>query len=253
MCLLQVPRSEHLAAARAAMLAEAERDDRDEIEQAVKAREPTDDEVNSAVEKAMDDLAKQRRAKAAAEAKAKRAEQTALAQRAKVLYDLSRKRASQSAAARKAKKAEAEQWEDWSLRKQKTPTLPHEEAARLAAAEAKEAAEVKAAAEAKAAAAEQMQVAKELEEKAAAAEAAAAAAKTKEEKAAAEAEAEAAKVEVRHMYKPGVRVSLGCRTSYRGGAQLTLDFRTAFRRKCFSPPLFPPSGSDTVLEGQKGG
>jgi hypothetical protein len=43
--VLQVPRSEHLAAARAAMLAEAERDDREEIEQAVKAREPSDDEV----------------------------------------------------------------------------------------------------------------------------------------------------------------------------------------------------------------
>jgi hypothetical protein len=62
--------------------------------------------VNAAVEKAMDDLAKQRRAKAAAEAKAKHAEQTALAQRAKVLYELSRKRASQSAAARKVSSSE---------------------------------------------------------------------------------------------------------------------------------------------------
>lgn len=81
--------------------------------------------------------------------------------------------------------------------------------------EAKEAAEVQAAAEARATVAEQLQVAKELEEKKAAAEAAAAAAKTKEEKAAAEAEAEAAKAEVRRVYIPGEYISdadLSCAT-----------------------------------------
>jgi hypothetical protein len=58
-------------------------------------------QVAAAVEKAMADLHKQRKVKAAAEARAKHAEQLALTARAKVLYDLSRKRANAVAAARR--------------------------------------------------------------------------------------------------------------------------------------------------------
>jgi hypothetical protein len=53
-----------------------------------------------------------------------------------------------------AKKEEAEKWEDWSLRKQSTPALPHQEAAALRI----KAADDQAAAEAKAAVAEAMEV-----------------------------------------------------------------------------------------------